>query len=289
MSLVEVVLSGLVLGGTYALIALGFNLQYGIARIMNLAYGEFFMTAAFAAYWMYVLWSIDPLIGMALTVPVTFGVNWLVYRFLMTPLARRSRSFEHLEAESILATFGLLFIIKGGVIAAFTGNIRSYDFLAWPLHVFGYTFAANRLLAFALACWFAIAMYLWLAFTRTGTAMRALAVDPLAASLVAIDVPRMSALAFAAGGVMVAIAGSLVSTFLSFDPTIGVNITMRALIVVIMGGVGNMLGCLAAAFILGLAEALCSYLVDPGLTLGVAFAMFLIVLLIWPRGLFGST
>jgi branched-chain amino acid transport system permease protein len=101
-------------------------------------------------------------------------------------------------------------------------------------------------------------------------------------------VPRMSAIAFATGGALVAVAGTLVSTFLSFDPTIGVNFTMHALIVVIMGGVGNMLGCLAAGFILGISEALCSYLVDSGLTLAVAFAMFLTVLLIRPRGLLGT-
>jgi branched-chain amino acid transport system permease protein len=288
MSLFEVLLSGLVLGGTYALIALGFNLQYGVARIMNLAYGEFFMTSAFAAYWMYVLWSIDPLLGMLASVPTTFAANWLIYRYLMTPLVRRARSFEHLEAESILATFGLLFVIKGGVIAVFTGNIRSYDFLNWPVRVIGYTFAANRLLAFVTACLFAVAIYLWLMKSRTGTAIRALAVDPAAAGLIAVNVPRLSALAFAAGGALVAVAGTLVSTFLSFDPTVGVNFTMRALIVVIMGGVGNMLGCLAAGFILGLAEALCAYLVDPGLTLAVAFALFLVVLLVRPRGLFGT-
>jgi branched-chain amino acid transport system permease protein len=237
---------------------------------------------------MVILWRIDPLLGMVVSVPVTFAVNWAIYRWLMTPLVRRARSREHLEAETILATFGLLFVIKGGAIAGFGGNIRGYDYLSFPLDVFGYTFAANRLLAFAAACVAATAIYVFLAFTRTGMAMRALAIDPVAAGLVAVDVPRLSAFAFATGGALVAVAGTLVSTFLSFDPTIGVTFTMKALVVVIMGGVGNMLGSLAAGFLLGLAEALCSYLVDPGLTLAVAFALFLIVLLVRPRGLFGS-
>src|SRR5262245_13656947 len=91
MSLIEVVLSGVILGGLYALIAIGFNLQYGVARIFNLAYGEFLMAAAFAAFWMFTLASIDPILGMLLSVPVTFGANWLVYRFLMLPLVRRAR------------------------------------------------------------------------------------------------------------------------------------------------------------------------------------------------------
>ncbi len=287
MGLMDAAIGGLMLGGMYALIALGFNLQYGVARILNLAYGEFFMTACFAAFWMVTLWRINPLLGLLLSVPVTFGANWLIYRLLMTPLVRRARSRAHLEAETILSTFGLLFVIKGGVIGAFTGNIRGYGFLAWPVTVFGFTFAANRLLAFGVAMAVGLGVYLLLRYTRTGTALRALADDPTAAGLVAIDVERLSALAFAAGGALVAVAGTLVSTFLSFDPTIGVTFTMKALVVVIMGGVGNLLGGLAAGFLLGLAEALCSYLVDPGLTLAVAFALFLAVLLVRPRGLFG--
>jgi branched-chain amino acid transport system permease protein len=288
MGLAEVVVSGLMLGGMYALIALGFNLQYGVARILNLAYGEFFMTACFAAFWMFTLWHINPLLGLVLSAPVTFGANWLVYRYLMTPLVRRSRSRGQLEAETILSTFGLLFIMQGSVTAAFTGDLRSYEFLSWPVHFLGFTFAANRLLAFVLAVLVGGGIYAVLRFTRTGMAVRAVADDPAAAGLVAIHVDRLSALAFGAGGALVAVAGTLISMFLTFDPHIGVSFTMKALVVVIMGGAGNVLGGLAAGFLLGLAESLCSYLVDPGLTLAVAFALFLLVLLVRPRGLFGS-
>src|SRR4029077_7403573 len=86
MSLIEVVLGGVITGGLYALIAIGFNLQYGVARIFNLAYGEFLMAAAFAAFWMFTLAHIDPILGMALSVPVTFAANWLVYSVLILPL-----------------------------------------------------------------------------------------------------------------------------------------------------------------------------------------------------------
>lgn len=288
MGLAEVAVSGLMLGGMYALIALGFNLQYGVARILNLAYGEFFMTACFAAFWMYTLWSINPLLGLLLSAPAAFGANWLLYRLLMAPLARRARARGQLEAETILSTFGLVFIVQGSVTAAFTGNLRGYDFLAWPVSVLGFTFAANRLLAFAVAVLVGGGIYLVLRHTRAGMAARAVADDPAAAGLVAIDVERLSALAFGAGGALVTVAGTLISMFLTFDPNIGVAFTMKALVVVVMGGVGNFLGGLAAGFLLGLAESLCSYWVDPGLTLAVAFALFLAVLLIRPHGLFGS-
>jgi branched-chain amino acid transport system permease protein len=288
MPLIEVILGGVILGGLYALVAIGFNLQYGMARIVNLAYGEFLMAAAFAAFWMFTLGGINPILGMLLSVPVTFGANWLIYRLLMAPLVRRSRTREQLEGQTILATFGLLFALRGAATLAFSANNRYYDYLSDPLHIFGFTFAANRVLAFALACIFGGALWLVLNRTRLGAALRALAIDPVGAQLVGIDVRAMSALAFASGGALVAAAGTLVSTFLTFNPSVGIEFTMKALVVVIMGGVANIGGSLAAGLLLGIAEALCSYYVDSGLTLAVAYALFLAVLVLRPRGLFGT-
>jgi branched-chain amino acid transport system permease protein len=288
MPLIEILLGGVILGGLYALIAIGFNLQYGMARIVNLAYGEFLMGAAFAAFWMFTLGGINPILGMVLSVPVTFAANWLVYRLLMAPLVRRSRTRDELEGASILATFGLLFLLRGVATLAFSANNRYYDYLGRPLDILGFTFAANRVLAFAVACVFGLGIWLVLNRTRFGAALRALAIDPVGARLVGIDVPRLSRLAFAGGGALVAAAGTLVSTFLSFNPAIGIEFTMKALVVVIMGGVGNMAGSLAAGFLLGIAEALCSYFVDSGLTLAVAYALFLTILVLRPRGLFGT-
>jgi branched-chain amino acid transport system permease protein len=289
MSLIEIVLGGVILGGLYALIAIGFNLQYGVARIVNLAYGEFLMTAAFAAFWMYTLWQVSPIVGMALSVPATFAANWLIYRLLMQPLARRARTREQLEGETILATFGLLFVLRGLATLAFSANNRFYDYLGSPVDIFGFTFAANRVLAFGFACVLGVVIWLVITRTRYGAAVRALAIDPVGAQLSGVNVTRMSALAFAGGGALVAAAGTLISTFLSFNPAIGVEFTMKALVVVIMGGVGNMMGSLLAGLMLGIAEALCTYYIDSGLTLAVAYALFLVVLVIRPRGLLGTS
>jgi len=131
-----------------------------------------------------------------------------------------------------------------------------------------------------------VGAYLVLKYTRVGTALRALAIDPVAAQLVGVNVPRLSGLAFASGGAMMAAAGVLVSMFLSFNPSVGVLYTLKALIVVIMGGVGSMIGSLAAGLLLGLAEGFGAWLVDPGLTLAINFAIFLAILLLRPKGLF---
>jgi branched-chain amino acid transport system permease protein len=282
------VLNGLLLGGMYALMAMGLTLQYGVARIMNLAYGDFLIAASFAAYWLFIGWSVNPILALLLVVPVNFGVSWLIYSLLLTPLVERAKSRDQLEVDSLLATFGLLFVIQGVVLVIFGGAYYSYSFLSIPVPVLGATLSANRILAFAIGLLLATGLYLAMTRTRTGTAIRAVAVDPVAAQLVAIDVRKAAAFAFALGGALVAAAGLLISMFITFSGYMGVQFALKALIVVIMAGVGNLLGCLIAGMVLGLVESLVASFVDPGLTLAASFTLFLAVLLVKPTGLFGA-
>lgn len=285
----EPLLTGITLGGMYALVAMGLTLQYGVARIMNLSYGEILVAAAFAVFWLFTAAGLSPLLGLALVVPAAFITSWLIYRILLLPLVRRAKTRDALEVDSILATFGLLFVVQGVMLVIFGGAYYSYSFLAIPVNVFGVTIAANRLLALAFAAVIGLALYLGLTRTRAGTALRAVAVDPVAAQLVAIDVRAAAAVAFALGGGLVAAGGVLVSMFLTFNANIGVVFTMKALIVVIMGGVGNMLGALVAGLILGLTETFVATWIDPGLTLAATYTIFLIILLVRPQGLFGRS
>ncbi|WP_135467021.1 branched-chain amino acid ABC transporter permease [Crenalkalicoccus roseus] len=282
-----VLFSGIVLGGMYALVAMGLTLQYGVARIMNLAYGEFVVAAGFAALWLFTAAQVSPLLGLLLVMPAAFLLNLMIYRVLLLPLVRRARSPGALETDSILATFGLLFVVQGVLLAAFGGAYQNYSYLSVPIGLFGATVTANRLVALLFAAAIGTALWLWLARTRAGTAVRAVAVNPEAAQLVAIDVRRVAALAFAVGGAMVAAGGVLVSMFLTFNAAMGVVFTMKALVVVIMGGVGNLMGCLVAGLLLGLVETAVASWVDPGLTLAATYALFLFVLILRPAGLFG--
>lgn len=284
---VATLVSGLVLGGMYALVAMGLTLQYGVARIMNLAYGECLVAAAFAALSFFTAAGVSPLLALLVVVPVSFVANLLLYRVFLTPLVRRSPDAGALEADSILATFGLLFVIQGVMLAAFGGSYQSYSWLSLPVTVFGTTITANRLLALGLAAILGLGLWLLLTRTRLGTAVRAVAVNPAAAPLVGINVGQVAALTFALGGAVVAAGGVLVSTFLTFSAGVGVLFTMKALVVVIMGGVGNLLGCLVAGLLLGLTETVVASHVDPGLTLAATYALFLLVLLVRPAGLFG--
>jgi branched-chain amino acid transport system permease protein len=119
------ILTGLMLGGMYALVAMGLTLQYGVARIMNLSYGEFLVAAAFASHWLFTAWALSPFVGLALVIPISFGVSYAVYRILLTPLVRRAATRDALEVDSILATFGLMFVVQGIMLTIFGGAYYS--------------------------------------------------------------------------------------------------------------------------------------------------------------------
>src|SRR4029453_17964333 len=125
MLVVDIVLTGLIIGGMYALTALGLTLQYGVARIMNLSYGEFLVAAALSTFSLYVGLAVNPLVGLLIVVPVAFALNWLIFELLLVPLVRRAKNRDVLEVDSILATFGLLFVIQGVALVIFGGQYFS--------------------------------------------------------------------------------------------------------------------------------------------------------------------
>ena len=283
----DIVVTGLLLGGTYALIAVGLQLQYGVARIMNLANGEMLVAGAFGAFWVFTAQKLSPFYSVVYTIPLAFVLNWAIYRYLMLPLVRRAKSDGQLEVDSILSTFGLAFIGVGVMVAAFGGEYFTYEYLARPFVILGDPYALNRVVAFVFSALVCIGLYIWLNRTRAGLKIRAVSVNPEAARLVGIDVPRISAFAFAMGGALAAAGGASLSTFLTFDAFVGIIFTMKALVIVIMGGVTDMRGAILAAFILGLAETFVATYLDPGLTLAAAYVLFMLVLLFRPQGLFG--
>lgn len=286
--LMTTLIAGLVLGGTYALVAMGLTIQYGIARTMNLAYGETIIAAAFGAYLIHNSLGVSPILGLALMAPLGFAFSWVVYGVLMRPLVQRSKGGAALEVDSILATFGLLFVIQGVMLVGFGGNYISYSYMNFGVEVLGARVAANRLLALVLALAIGAALYLLLTRTRWGTALRAVSVAPASAPLVGINADRAAQFGFALGGALAACGGVVISMYQTFTASSGVVFTMKALIVVIMGGVGNIAGAVSAGLILGLVETFVATYVSPGLTLASIYLIFLGILLWRPTGLFGK-
>lgn len=283
--MLEVALNGLILGGIYGLIALGLNLQYGIARMLNLSYGEFFTAGAFASLFAITLYQLNPMLGILVSAPAAFVANWLIYRLILLPLIRRAPNQDALDGDIVLVTFGLLFVFQGWAQLQWGGNVRGYDFMNYGVDILGATLPANRLMAFVAAVVLGGVLVLVMQKTRFGTALRAIAIDPIAASLVGINVLHLSALAFALGGAMIAVSGGLVSSFIAIDAPIGIIYTLKALIIIIVGGPGRMLGAIAAGLLLGMAETV-AFQIDAGLTLAINYAILILVLLIKPTGLF---
>jgi branched-chain amino acid transport system permease protein len=285
--LFDALIFGLTLGGTYALIALGLNLQYGVARILNLAYGEMTIAGAFVGLLAFTHLGVSPLVSAFAILPVALMLGALLYRVAFAPLVRRAADRDALEADTILSTFGLLFLMQGVMLAWFGGNYMSYSYLAVPVQAGTTIVAMNRLIAM-IAAFVLGGLLIWmLKATRVGTALRAVAFNPESAGLVGIDVRRVAMWAFGLGTAMVVVSGVLTSMFSTFSATMGVLFTMKALIVIIMGGIGNFGGCVAAALLLGLTESMVATFVDPGLTLAANYAIFLAVLVFRPAGLFG--
>jgi len=283
----DILITGLLLGGTYALIAMGLNPQYGMSRIMNLANGEILVAGGFAAFWFWTAGALSPLLTIFILAPVAFGLNWLIYIIVLRPLVRRAKSRGQLEVDSILTTFGLSFVAVGLMLATFGGDYFSYSYMLTPVEIWGQTYAVNRILAFIAAVVICGVLYLWLNRSRAGMSIRAIAVSPDSSRLVGIDVPRLAALAFALGGAITAVGGALVSTFLTLDASTGVIFTLKALVIVIMGGVGDVRGTIVAALLLGVLETFVARVIDPGLTLAAAYLLFILILLFRPQGLFG--
>ncbi len=283
----DILIIGGLLGGAYALMAMGLQLQYGVARIMNLANGEMLVAGSFAAFWIFTGWQLSPILSIVFVAPLAFAANWLIYKIFMRPLVKRAKSEGQLEVDSILSTFGQAFILVGVMLALFGGEYFSYSYLEVPFEIFGRAYELNRIVAFLFAVGLCGGLYVWLNKTRAGLTLRAVSVNAEAAGLVGVDVPNASAMAFALGGAVTASGGALLSMFLTFDASVGVIFTMKALVIVIMGGVRDVRGAILCAFVLGFAETAVASLYDPGLTLAAAYLLFILVLLFRPEGLFG--
>lgn len=284
--LITTLVVGLVLGGTFALMALGLTIQYGVARIMNLAYGELVIGGAFLTYLAVSSAGLNPFLAFLIVVPLGYLASYLIYTVIMRPLEKRSRGSGRLEVDSILVSFGLMFLLQGVYVSSFGSGFTGYNWLEIPIDILGTKISAGRLVGALLAVAIGGALYLAMRKTRWGMAMRAVASRPGFAPLVGIDNQRQARAAFALGGALAAAGGVVLSMYQPFTPTDGVFLTMKALVVVIMGGVGNLAGAIAAGLILGLVEAGVSAAVDPGLTLAATYAIFLAVLLWRPNGLF---
>jgi len=282
----ELLASGLITGGIYALVALGLNLQYGLMRILNIAHGEFLMLGAYLTWMMQSSFGWTPL----LMVPVSFAVllilgvliHWTCFR----RLSQTSPNIDIFEARGLMLAFGLMFLLQNLVSLVWGGDLRGYDFMTEPVKIGPSQFAANKLLVFALALSFCLGLIALLRMTLLGKGVRALMQSPIGAQLVGIDTQKLHPIMFGIGLGLSGVAGCLLSMAYTISPSMGEPYTVTALIVITLGGFGSMAGALAGGLLLGLVEAVGMHYTNPSLKALLSYAVFIGVLLLRPEGLF---
>ncbi len=284
----DIAIGGLLTGGIYALIAAGFGLQYGVARVLNIAHGEFIMLGAFCTWTLFTMVGVTPLVSMLICAPFFFAIGFTIYRIYYTPLRTSSGSAAVFEGNSMLASFGLLFVIQNIALLIWGAPVKGYSYLAFPIKLSGAVFSANRIVTLIASVVLGSAFYVFLVGTRTGKAIRAAAQDPGAAELMGVRINRVLALCFGFGAMMAALGGLLLSmTSVMLSPVMGMQYTLIAIIVVVLGGLGNMKGSFIGGFILGLVGYVVSSS-QPGLSMVAYYFIFLLLLLVKPKGLLGK-
>ncbi len=287
MIILDIIIGGLLTGGIYALLAAGLSLQYGVSRVLNVSHGEFIMLGAMATYTLYVPLGINPFISLAIVGPILFIIGSLTNKILFERIRRLAGSMEVFEGWSIMVSFGLLFIIQNLALLAWGANERGYKFLIDPVNLFGSIFAANRLVALLMALVIGISFFFFLVRTRLGKAIRAASQEETGAQLIGINISWMHGLCFGFGALLAGLAGVLISTMFTVSPFMGLPYTIIAIIVVVLGGLGNIIGSLIGGLILGLIGSIVLH-IEPGLELAVLYILFMFILLLRPRGIFGK-
>lgn len=284
----EIVFPGLMIGGIYALVAVGLNLVYGTVRMLNIAHGELIMVGAYLAYWLFTFYGVSPFISLGLVILVTASLGLIVCRVIFLPIIETTKSAETLESNSLLIFFALSIIFSNISSLVWGADLRGYSYLTTVVEFAGVPFMLNRLTAFFLALIVSFIIFLLLQKTFLGKAVRALIQDRDASQLVGVNPNRIYMFSFALGFAMAGLAGTLISMFYEITPFMGLPYTITAFVVIVLGGLGNILGSLIGGFLLGLVETAGVSFTSPGLRAIISYGIFIAVILLRPRGIFGK-
>lgn len=281
-------LSGALVGALYGLAALGLSLVFGVLKVLNVAHGELLMIGGYSAFWMFNLLGVDPYLALLLVMPllavIGIGLHFGLFRHVV------QFDEEHRIKNSLLIGFGLTLILQTLAIRLFTADDRSiktaYSTDSWEL--IGLRVPFVRFSGLMIGILVVIGLQLFLNRTYWGKAIRATAEDWRTAALTGINVQRMYLITFALGAALAGLAGTLVTVQFSVSPNIGLGWTLKALIVVVLAGLGSLPGTFAAGILLGLAEAVSSLVFGGQYRELVGLVIFFVILSVRPQGLFGA-
>lgn len=276
-------INGLLIGGTYAAVAVGFSLVWGILNVINIAHGALVMLGAYVTYWLFTLYHIDPLLSLPLTGAVLFALGYPLQRIVINQVVRASFFI------TFLLTFGLELLITNLALAAWTADIRSVttSYSGWSVALGPIALPVVRVVSLLIALLTAGLLQLIMTRTRLGGAIRATASDQEAARLMGIPIAHVYALTFAIAAATAGIAGSLISLSFPIFPSMGAGYTLIAFVTCVLGGLGSVPGALLGGLLLGLLQTYAASWLGPNYDNIIAFSVLILVLLVRPAGLLG--
>jgi branched-chain amino acid transport system permease protein len=280
----QLAVSTVLLGGIYALIAVGLTLIFGVMRVVNFAHGEFLMLGMYLAFFAFTLQSLDPYFVLVVAIPLFFGVGLAVYLLVMKGVIDASHNVQ------IFTTVGLSTALQNLALVLWTGDFRVIR--PWHssvvLRIGGTAFNLSQVVAFAVAVALTVGLFAFMKWTHTGRVMRATAQDRDAATLMGVDTDRVYRLTFAIGIACVGAAGVLVSPLYAAYPQAGLQFVLLAYVVVVLGGLGDMVGAMVGSLIVATVEIAGSYMFGTAWKEVFYFLLFIAVLVFRPAGLFGQ-
>jgi branched-chain amino acid transport system permease protein len=275
----QVIISGLLAGSLYAMVALGLGLIFGVMRVLNVAHGPILMLGAYVTYWLFSTVGLDPYLSLLISMPILFLFGMVLQRFLVR------RVVDAPELSSLLLTFGVAIALVNLAQLAFTSDLRSVEYLTGSFMLGPFAFSKSRV----IACLFAIAItggaFLFLQKTRLGKAIRAVSQSREVAQVCGVNVQRIHMIAFGIASALAAAGGSLVAVMVAIQPEMGQVYTFKSFLVIVLGGAGNYPGALLGGLLLGLIEQLSSLFLTTQVNEAVAYLLLVVVLLMRPTGL----
>jgi branched-chain amino acid transport system permease protein len=280
----QLIVSTLLLGGIYALIAVGLTLIFGVMRVVNFAHGEFLMLAMYLAFWAFARLHFDPYLTLVVSLPLFFASGVLSYRLVMRPVIHASHSVQ------VFTTVGLSIALQNVALVLWSADVRFVrtDYYAVVGRVAGAVFNRAQIVAFAVAVVLTSGLFAFMRWSYTGKVMRATAQDRHAAALMGIDTDRVYAVTWAVGITCVGAAGVLLAPIYPVYPTAGLQFVLIAYVAVVLGGLGDMVGALIAALMVAAVEVIGSYVIGTAWKEVLYLLLFIGILVVRPAGLFGQ-
>jgi branched-chain amino acid transport system permease protein len=272
-------------GGVYALIGIGLTIIFGVMRVINFAHGDLLMLGMYVTWGVFTLFDIDPYLSLVITAPVLFLWGAMLQKIFI------NRVLNALPQNQILLTIGLGLVMSNAVMLGFTSDYRilTTSYSSSSIKFLGLSLSQPLLYSFLVTVAITAVLFWFLQTTDTGQAIRATAQDRDAAQLMGINVKRMSVLAFGLGTALAGIAGALLAPTYYIFPQVGGPFTLKAFVVVVLGGMGSIVGATLGGILIGVTESMSAVYVASGLKELVVYVLFLLILLFRPSGLLGKS